>query len=341
MIDMRSDTVTLPSSEMKAFMLNASLGDDVFGEDPTVNELERYAANLFGKDAALFCSSGTQTNQLALMAHLSPADEVICAKLAHIYQYEGGGIMANAHASVKLLGDDRGMFTAADVEAAVNPNDLHKPKSKLVSIENTSNKGGGATWELSEIKHIKSICDKHNLSLHLDGARVFNSIVANNENKLEYGELFHSISICLSKGLGAPVGSVLLGSKAFISKAKRIRKRIGGGMRQAGIIAAGGLYALQHNVDRLKVDHEHAKKISTVLTQQDYVKTVFPTETNIIILVLKNKTQTSSLLEKWKELGLFGVPFGEGQIRLVTHLDISPTDVEKVCSIIQQTSIHV
>ncbi|TAH01906.1 MAG: aminotransferase class I/II-fold pyridoxal phosphate-dependent enzyme, partial [Sphingobacteriales bacterium] len=256
--DYRSDTVTRPTPAMLAAMMNAPLGDDVFGEDPTINQLEQLAAGTFGYEAAIFCPSGTMTNQIAIKCHTQPGDEVICDKNSHVYIYEGGGIAFNSGASVRLLEGDRGRITAEQVAESVNPDDVHRPISRLVSLENTCNRGGGSCYNLTEIEKIRKVCNQHGLILHLDGARLFNAMVARKEDPQAYGKLFHSISICLSKGLGAPVGSLLLGNQAFIKKARRVRKVFGGGMRQAGVLAAAGIYAMENHVERLTQDHLHA-----------------------------------------------------------------------------------
>src|ERR1700754_5008575 len=264
-IDLRSDTVTRPTAPMLDAMFHAPVGDDVFGEDPTINKLESMAARLFGMEAALYCPTGTMSNQVAIKVHTQPGDEVICDKTAHVYQYEGGGIAANSGAQVKLLEGNNGRITVEQVAAAINPDDVHKANTSLVCIENTSNRGGGAFYELSAIQEIRELCNLHGLKLHLDGARLFNALVARNESPRQYGEAFHSISVCLNKGLGCPIGSMLIGKKEFIKKARRVRKVFGGGMRQAGYMAASGLYALQNNVARLAEDHQHARQIAEVL----------------------------------------------------------------------------
>src|SRR6476620_1660253 len=271
-IDFRSDTVTKPSPGMLNAMLNAQVGDDVFGEDPTINELESKVANMFGMEAAIFCPSGTMTNQVGIKCHTQPGDEIICDKLSHVYQYEGGGIAFNSGCSVKLLNGNYGRITAQMVSESVNNrNDAHKANSSLVSLENTANRGGGSCYDFEEFYRIKRTCVENNLKLHLDGARLFNAIVAKKEDPKEYGKIFDSISICLSKGLGAPVGSVLIGTKEFIAKAKRIRKVFGGGMRQAGYLAAAGSYALDNNIKRLEEDHRHAKFIAQALCAKDFI----------------------------------------------------------------------
>ncbi len=296
MIDFRSDTVTRPTPAMLEAMFNAKVGDDVFGEDPSINELEEKAADLFGMEAAIFCPSGTMTNQIAIKCHTQPGDEIICDKLSHIYQYEGGGIGFNSGCSVRLIDGNYGRITAEQVEVSINnKNDVHKPISKLVSLENTANRGGGSCYDFKDIKAIKKICDTNDLFLHLDGARLFNAIVAKKESPKDYGKFFDSISICISKGLGAPVGSVLIGTKNFITKARRIRKVFGGGMRQAGYLAAACIYALDNNVERLNEDHHHAKQLAAALQQKDFVGKIFPVETNIVIFEVKGKYTAAEL----------------------------------------------
>ncbi|HEU4904336.1 MAG TPA: GntG family PLP-dependent aldolase, partial [Flavisolibacter sp.] len=297
-IDYRSDTVTRPSAEMKAAMFAAPVGDDVFGEDPSINELERLAADMFGMEAALYCPSGTMTNQIAIKCHTQPGDEVICDVSSHIYQYEGGGIALNSGAQVKLINGDRGRITAEQVQDSINADDVHKARTSLVSLENTSNRGGGSCYDFEEIRRIRQVCDEHGLALHLDGARLFNAMVTKKESPKEYGEVFHSISICLSKSLGCPVGSLVLGTRDFIRKARRIRKVFGGGMRQAGYLAAAGIYALQNNIDRLDVDHQHAKQLAEALSRKEFVGTVLPVETNIVIFSVKDGYTPQSLVAK-------------------------------------------
>lgn len=331
LIDLRSDTVTKPSKEMMECMFNAPLGDDVFGEDPTVNELEEYAAQLFGKEAGLYCSSGTQTNQIAINVYCRPGDEVICSKEAHIYKYEGGGIAKNSGSSVKLLDGDRGRITATQVKEAINDADnVHYPITSLVALEDTMNRGGGAIYSLDEIKKIKTLCKQENLPLHLDGARVFNSLVETGVDFKEYGSYFDSISICLSKGLGAPVGSVLIGSKDFIKKARRVRKVYGGGMRQAGIIAAGGLFALKNNIELLKEDHKKAKVLEQVLNDLPWVESVLEVHTNIVVATLKDNVSVEKTIEQLKEKQILAMAFGGQSMRMVTHLDLSNNDLDQV-----------
>lgn len=335
-IDFRSDTVTKPGLGMLEAMHRAKVGDDVFGEDPSINELEGLAAGMFGMEAALFCPSGTMTNQIAIKCHTQPGDEVICDESSHIYQYEGGGIAFNSGASVKLLYGNNGRITAEQVSAAIQPDDPHRAHTRLVSLENTSNRGGGSCYNFEEIKKIGTLCREKKLAFHLDGARLWNALVAKKENPLQYGEVFDSISVCLSKSLGCPVGSLLLGNKAFIKKAKRVRKVFGGGMRQAGFLAAAGIYALKNNIERLSEDHVHAKDIAAVLSQKSLVKFVLPVETNIIIFELNDETTAPALVAKMKEHDILGYAISPNRVRLVLHLDITPVMVEKTIDVFRQ-----
>ena len=335
MIDFRSDTVTQPSDGMLQAMLKAKVGDDVFGEDPTVNELENISAEMFGLEAGLFCPSGTMTNQIAIKAHTQLGDEVICDELSHIYQYEGGGIAFNSGCSVKLLHGDRGILTADLVKDAINnPDDVHKPISRLVSLENTVNKGGGCCYELANIEAIKTICFEKKLPLHLDGARVFNALVFKQQSAKEYGQLFDTISICLSKGLGTPVGSVLLGSKDFIKKSRRIRKVFGGGWRQAGILAAAGIYALENNINRLAKDHEHAQLIAAALAKKDFVSDILPAETNIVIATIKDRFTPTTFVEAMAKHNIKLFSVSNTQVRLVLHLNVTEQMVEETIQVI-------
>ena len=321
---------------MMEAMLKAKVGDDVFGEDPSINELENMTASMFGMEAGLFCPSGTMTNQIAIKCYTQPGDEVICDESSHVYQYEGGGIAFNSAASVKLLHGDRGRITAEQVLAAINPDDPHRAHSRLVSLENTSNRGGGSCYDFKEIEKIKTICNDHGLAFHLDGARLWNALVAKNETAKQYGEAFDSISICLSKSLGCPVGSVLLSTKDLIRKARRIRKVFGGGMRQAGFLAAAGIYALQNNIDRLSIDHEHARQIAEAIENKDMVKMVLPVETNIIIFELKDSQGAPALVTKLKEHNILAYAIAPNRVRLVLHLDISEEMVKKTIQVFNQ-----
>ena len=336
MIDFRSDTVTKPTPEMKAFMMDAQVGDDVFDEDPAIHSLQNFAADMFGKEAALFCSSGTQTNQIAINVHTQPGGEVICHWESHIYKYEGGGIARNSGVSVRLLDGDRGRLTAKSIASWENPDDVHYPITQLVSLEDTANRGGGAIYDFEEIKKIKAWCVSKNVPLHLDGARLMNALVETKIDPKVYAAEFDSISLCLSKGLGAPVGSVLIGTKEFIKQARRVRKVFGGGMRQAGFIAAGGEYALKNNVDRLKIDHRHARLIEEAFVAKDFVKEVVPVQTNIVVVLLKELDQRDFYINELKQKGILCMPFGEGMIRFVTHLDNTPADIQKTIEAIKQ-----
>jgi len=326
-IELRSDTFTKPTPAMQEAMFNAPVGDDVFGEDPTVNALEQKLAGMFGMEAGLYCPSGTMTNQIAIRLHTAPQTEIICHKYSHIYLYEGGGIMSNSMASVKLLDGPLGKISPEDILENINPDDVHAPETVLVALENTMNKGGGSIYTLEEIKPIKDICINHGLKLHLDGARLFNALSVTGDDPKEWGSLFDTISICLSKGLGCPVGSVLLGDAKNIHKARKVRKALGGGMRQAGFLAAAGIFALDHHVERLAEDHKRAKKIGEILEKLDWVSEVFPVQTNIVIVRLKGSTP-AEMLAKLAEKDIRAVKFGKDQIRFVTHLDFTDEQLD-------------
>ena len=320
-IELRSDTFTKPNPAMLEAMFSAEVGDDVFEEDYTVKTLEEKTARMFGYEAGLFCTSGTMTNQIAINVHVNQGDEVICDALSHVYLYEGGGIAANSSASVNLLQGNRGRLSAPQISEAIHEDNVHYPISRLVSLENTVNKGGGCYYQLAEIQKIKTICEEKNMALHLDGARLFNALVETQENPLEYGKVFDSISICLSKGLGIPVGSVLLGTSEFIKKARKVRKRWGGGWRQAGYLAAAGIYALENNIDRLKEDHARAKEIGKIMEGISEVEDIYPVDTNIVIFKLDDKILVSDYVQKLNEKGIKASPFGKHLVRFVTHLD--------------------
>jgi len=322
-IDLRSDTVTVPTPEMKEAMLNAKVGDDVFGDDPTVNDLEKLGAKMFGKEASIFCPSGTMTNQIAIKINTNPPGEIICDELSHVYKYEGGGIGFNSGLATKLLKGNAGRLTANQIETAINPDDIHFPETQLVSLENTCNKGGGTIYDLEEIKKIKTLCANKNLRLHLDGARIFNALEEADYSAQDIGSQFDTISVCLSKGLGAPIGSLLLGTKSDIKKARRIRKIFGGGMRQAGYLAAAGIYALENNVARLKEDHNRAKALGETLKEVPYVKEVLPVVTNIVVFEVIPEIDFNTILQKLADNKILAVPFGPQQIRLVTHLNFT------------------
>lgn len=340
MIDYRSDTVTKPTKAMMDAMFSAPVGDDVFAEDPTINELQEFTADLFGMEAALYCSSGTQTNQIAINVHVDPGGEVITHVESHVYKYEGGGIARNSGASVRLLDGNRGRISVDQISPWMNnPDDVHYPLTQLVSLEDTSNRGGGAIYDFNEIKKIRSFCLEQGLPLHLDGARLMNAMVENGVDMKEYASQFDSISLCLSKGLGAPVGSLLIGKKDFIKKAHRVRKAFGGGMRQAGIIAAGGLYALKNNVERLREDHENARALETTFNEMPWVDHVLGVDTNIVVVVLKNENLRDSIISKFNDAGMAPMAFGPGMIRFVTHLDISKSDIDQTIQFIRSLNI--
>jgi threonine aldolase len=327
-IDFRSDTVTKPTPGMMEAMMNASVGDDVFREDPSVNFLEEKMAGIFGMESALYCASGTMSNQVAISSHTRPGDEVICEQEAHVYIYEGGGIAFNAGCQVRPIAGDRGRIRADQVLHSINSNDVHKARTSLVCLENTSNRGGGSCYDLNEIKQIKKVCEEHHLGLHLDGARLFNALVAKNEKPRDYGTLFDSISVCFNKGLGCPAGSILMGSEKFIHQARRVRKVFGGGMRQAGFLAATALYALDHNIERLAADHIHAEKIGIALQDHPLVKMVLPVETNLVIFDLKEEEDMSRFISQLREKGILLLPISGRRLRIITHLDITGEMVE-------------
>ena len=335
-LELRSDTFTKPTLEMLEAMFTAKVGDDVFEEDETTNALENKAASIFGYEAGLFCMSGTMANQIAIKCHTQPGDEVICDALSHIYLYEGGGIATNSLVSTQLLNGDRGRITASQIEEVIKQDNVHYPISKLVSLENTVNKGGGSIYNFNEIKKIKSLCENHNLAFHLDGARLFNALVETHENPTDFGQAFDSISICLSKGLGTPMGSILLGTKEFIKQARRIRKRLGGGWRQSGYLAAAGIYALDHNINRLKEDHRRAKELATIFATLPEVINILPVDTNIVIFEIDHQFLATDFVAKLNNHGIKTSPFGKHQIRLVSHLDFGDLELEACREIIEK-----
>jgi len=322
-IDLRSDTVTRPTPAMLKYMFNARVGDDVFNEDPTIKELEKKAAAIFGKEAGLYCPSGTMTNQIAIKVHTQPGDELLCDVTAHVYNYEGGGISFNSGVQAKLIPGDNGRFTAKQVEEHLHPDADWLPRTSLVTIENTSNRGGGTYYQIKNVKEIGQVCKRHKLNFHLDGARIFNALAETKENPKEYGKTCDSISICLSKGLGAPVGSVLIGNAEFIDRARRIRKLFGGGMRQAGYLAAAGIYALDNNIKRLKEDHQRAKHMAKILVKKSYVSHILPVETNIIIFSLDKSMPAEKFTSALKKENILVSTMGNNTLRMVTHLDFN------------------
>jgi len=333
--DLRSDTFTKPTPLMLAAMMNAEVGDDVFGEDPSANSLEASAAQMFGMEAALFCPSGTMTNQIGIKCHTQPGEEVICDKTSHVYLYEAAGIAFNSGCQVKLLDGILGKLSAELVQAAINPNDIHKAPTSLVCLENTVNRGGGSTYDFAEFQRIKEVCINNNIKLHLDGARLFNAMVANKEDPKAYGKVFDSISICLSKGLGAPVGSLLLGNVDYIKKARRVRKVLGGGMRQVGYMAAAGLYALEHHINRLELDHILAKQIAHALLRKNFIGHMLPVETNIVIFEVTDPYTAKEFCEFMKKRGVYCLPISHNQVRMVTHLDVKQQQVNDLIDLIE------
>ena len=336
-INLISDTVTKPTKGMLEAMMNAEVGDDVFKSDPTVNKLQDKIAEMFGMEAALFFPSGTMANQAAIKLHTQPGDKMFCDKWAHVYNFEGGGPAFNAGVTSFLIDGNRGMFTAKQLKEAVSGSrsDIHVPYSRLVALENTTNKGGGACWSFEEILRIRKVCTKNNLAFHLDGARLFNAIVAKKETPKQYGKVFDTISICLSKGLGAPVGSVLIGTKKHMEQALRIRKLFGGAMRQAGYLAAAGIYALDNHIERLAIDHTRAKILGTTLQNCPLIKNVEPIETNIVIFNVIDSINEQDFISRLNEAGIGLISMGQGKLRMVTHLDFTEEMLENVVHTIE------
>ncbi len=321
-IDLRSDTVTKPTAGMMDAIMSAEVGDDVYKEDPTVNKLEEKLATMFGMDSALFFPTGSMANQAAIKMHTQPGEQLIADKWAHVFNYEGGGVSFNSGVSCRLLDGNRGMITAEQVAENINPPDFyHSPLTSLVCLENTTNKGGGACYDLAEMGRIRAVCDANGLGLHLDGARIWNALVAQNKDPKDFGKIFDTISVCLSKGLGTPMGSVLLGKKSLMDKAMRVRKVLGGGMRQIGFMAAAGIYALENHLERLRDDHKRAQEIAAVLAAQPFIKKVEPTETNIVIFYLAENVSESKFLKDLADKNVKISGMGQGKLRIVTHLD--------------------
>ena len=339
-IDLRSDTVTKPTKGMLEAIMNAEVGDDVYKEDPTANKLEKKLAEMFGMDEALFFPTGSMANQAAIKLHTQPAEQLICDKWAHVYNYEGGGVSFNSGVSCKLLDGNRGMITAEQVEENINPPDFyHSPLTTLVCLENTTNKGGGACYDFEEIKRIRKVCDAHELGLHLDGARLFNALVATKEDPKDYGKVFDTISVCLSKGLGTPMGTVLIGNKEIMKGAMRVRKVLGGGMRQIGFMAAAGIYALDNHVERLAEDQKRATEIAETLKEQDYVKEVEPVDTNIVIFYLNNASDEAAFMDQLQKENIRISNMGQGKLRVVTHLDYSEEMHQRLLEVIKKVKL--
>ncbi len=335
-IDLRSDTVTKPTAAMLEAMFSAAVGDDVFNEDPTVLALEEKTARLFNKEAALFCPSGTMTNQVAIKVHTQPGDEVICDMHSHIYNYEGGGISFNSGVQARLIQGDRGRITVEQVEQHINGDLDWLTRSSLVSLENTVNRAGGSFYTLAQVKPLSQLCREKKLKLHLDGARIFNALTETKESPADVGHLFDSVSVCLSKGLGGPAGSLLLGTKDFIKQARRVRKVLGGGMRQAGYIAAAGIYALDHHIGRLAEDHQRARALESVLKSVSCVESILPVDTNIVIFQLNDRMSGEAFEAKLREHDIKIAAFGKQTIRLVTHLDFTDTMLDKVTQVLKK-----
>lgn len=330
LIDLRSDTVTKPTAEMRRVMAEAEVGDDVFGEDPTVNLLQEKVAKLLGKEDAIFVPSGTMANQLSIKAHTQPGDEVIIEETSHPFNFEGGGGAALSGVQFYCLKGVRGILDASQIEEAIRPDDHHFPVTRLICLENTHNRGGGSIYPIEKMKEIYRLAKSRGLSVHLDGARLWNASVATGIKPHQYAEWADSVSVCLSKGLGAPIGSLVAGPKSFIQRVHRFRKMFGGGMRQVGIIAAAGIYALDHHMERLKEDHLNAKRLALGLKELKGIS-INPdeVETNIVIFKLNLKgVNAYDITEAMKKEGVLIHPIGKNQIRLVTHLDVSSEDID-------------
>ncbi|MBK9272372.1 MAG: threonine aldolase [Saprospiraceae bacterium] len=334
MINLISDTVTKPTKGMLDAMYKAELGDDVFKEDPTVRVLEEKMADMFGHKSALFCPSGTMANQIAIKLLTRPLDEMICDISSHVYQFEVGGYAFHSQIAVNPLAGDHGLLSAELIKSNIKPLYDWLPRTKLVVLENSANRAGGNVYPADLIQEIYNCCSEYQLRLHLDGARIFNAMLVSNISSQWIGSKFHTISICLSKGLGAPVGSVLLGPTELIEEARRIRKVMGGGMRQVGILAAAGIYALDHHVDRLVEDHQHAQLLEQALLNHPCIENVLPVKTNIVIFELKEKYKADIWVDKLKNEGINSAAFGNNKIRWVTHLDIDRQMIDQVIEII-------
>ena len=338
-VNLISDTVTRPTEEMLSYMMEATVGDDVFKEDPTINALEEKVAKLFGKEAALFFPSGTMANQTAIKLHTQPGDQLICDHYAHIFNYEGGGVSFNSGVSCALIEGDRGRITAEQIKQRINPSDFyHSPRTSLVALENTTNKGGGAFYSINAIEEISQLCRKENLPLHLDGARLWNAMVATNISPDFYGQHFDTLSICFSKGLGAPVGSALIGSQTTIDNALRIRKMLGGGMRQAGYLAAAAIYGIDHHWHRMQQDHDKAKSLGEVLSKVPGVRYLAPVDTNIVIFELDSEARENQFMQHMQKNKIQLISMGSGKLRFVTHLDYTDVQHDYVLKCIKQFS---
>lgn len=320
--------------------MHADVGDDVFGEDPTVKHLEELCAQRLGMDGAVFCPSGTMTNQIGIRVLTNPYDEVICYQGAHIYKYEGGGIAGNSLSSVRLLPGDRGRLSVEEIAANINnPADAHLPLTTVVALENTVVREAGSYYRLDQIAAISAFTKSKKLKLHLDGARLFNALVETGDDASAYGAHFDTISICLSKGLGAPVGSVLLYKKEYEAKARRMRKAFGGGMRQAGFLAAAGVYALDHHVSRLREDHARARALGNALKESPWVKSLMPVDTNIVIVEVNDGLTPAVVLQKLGEHQLKALQFSAKEIRFVTHLDFTDAMTDHCADVFRKLKV--
>lgn len=336
MIDLRSDTVTKPTDEMRKAMYNAEVGDDVYGEDPTVNKLEELAADILGKEAALFVTSGTQGNQIAVLTHCRPGQEIILEEEAHIYVYEGGAISALAGVQPRLVKGIHGSLQAGDVEKAIRAEDIHFPETGLITMENTHNRAGGAVVPLEDMERVYGVAQKHGIPVHLDGARLFNAVVATGQLAKAFADQTTTVQICLSKGLGSPVGSIIAGDRDFIKQARKWRKRLGGGLRQVGILAAAGIVSLTQMVDRLSLDHEKADRLAKALAETGSYLIANQVDTNIVMLDVSQTGKTAEEIASGvQKQGVFVSVFGPTTIRLTTHYDINDEDLDQAIRVFQ------
>ncbi len=336
-VDLRSDTVTKPTSEMRDAMFRAEVGDDVYGEDPTVIELEKLGARMTGKAAGLFVASGTMGNQVAVMAHTQRGDEVICEAESHIYYYEVAGMAVLSGVQARTLPSVKGILSAETIEAAIRPQDVHQPRSALICLENTHNRAGGTCYPLDTLASIRKLADRRKIPVHIDGARLFNAAVAQGVKVDKIAQYADSVQFCLSKGLAAPVGSLLVGSEEFIVKARRYRKMLGGGMRQAGVIAAAGIVGLQSMVERLAEDHANAKLLAEALATAGFAVDLSTVQTNIVIFdVSRTGLKAAEFVTKLRKAGVLAGAFGEYRIRMVTHHGITASEIGKVVDVLHR-----
>lgn len=341
LVDLRSDTVTQPTPGMREAMMNAAIGDDVFGEDPSVKQLEEKSARLLGMEAGVFCPSGTMTNQIGIRILTNPYDEIICYKGAHIYKSEGGGLAGNSLLSIRVVDGDRGRISIADVTENINDRgDAHQPLTTVVALENTVVREAGSYYTLTQIAELSKFARSRGLRMHLDGARLFNALCETGDKPGDYGQHFDTISICLSKGLGAPVGSVLLCSKELEVKTRRMRKAFGGGMRQAGFLAAAGSYALDNHIRGLRDDHRRAKQLGVALSDRPWVKSLMPVDTNIVIFTPLDRIPQEVVLKRLSDAGVRAVRFGPRDIRMVTHLDIDDKQLDFATDVIRSLNFN-